>query len=79
MFSSKHVIRESHAICTYELRHSLDLSLLKKRPVFLQNASGNPSTAQFFRVCFSNSDETFSMLLANTTTDLKCRNVFELS
>jgi len=28
-------------ICIYELRHSLHLSLLKKWPVFLQNASGN--------------------------------------
>jgi len=43
MFFSKYVIRESRAICTYELRHNLDLSLLKKWPVFLQNASGNPS------------------------------------
>ena len=45
MFFLKYVIRESRAICPYELRHSLDLSLLKKCPVllFLQNASGNPS------------------------------------
>jgi len=27
----------------YELRHSLDLVLLTKRPVFLQNAFGNPT------------------------------------
>ena len=30
--------------CTaYELRHSLDLALLTKWPVFLLNASGNPN------------------------------------
>ena len=45
MFFSKYVIRDSRAICPYELRHSLDLSVLKKWPVllFLQNTSGNPS------------------------------------
>jgi len=32
-----------HEICTYELRHSLHLSLLKKWPVFLQNTSGSPT------------------------------------
>ena len=44
IFFLKYVIRDSRAICPYELRHSLDLSLLKKWPVllFLQNASGNP-------------------------------------
>jgi len=28
---------------TYELRHSFDLALLTKWPVFLQNAFGNPN------------------------------------
>ena len=46
VFFLKYVIRDSlYAICLYESRHSLDLSLLKNWPVllFLQNASGNPA------------------------------------
>jgi len=43
---SKYVIRESRAICAYQLRHSLDMSLLKKWSVFLQNASGNPNVTR---------------------------------
>jgi len=46
MFFSKYVIRESRAICTYELRHSLERSQLKKRLVFLQNAPGNPNVTR---------------------------------
>jgi len=33
----KNAVRESRAICTYEVRHSLDLSLLKKMAGILQN------------------------------------------
>jgi len=45
MFFLKYVVRDSRAICPYELQRSLDLSLWKKWLVllFLQNASGNPS------------------------------------
>jgi len=37
-----------HEICDYEC--SLDLSLLKKWPVFLQNAYGNPTLGYSLRI-----------------------------
>jgi len=36
------MLSENPVPCTYELQHSLYLPLLKKWPVFLQNASVNP-------------------------------------
>jgi len=54
----------------YELRHSLDLAMLTKWPVLLQNGSGNPTRhAYFFGTVV-----VYTCLQRRTTFFLRCYN-----